>query len=186
MAWCQAITWTNADWSSVKSSNIHVRAISQGMPQPSSIKIYLKMWCLKFHSNFPVANELMKWAPGQPWFYILSLASLGLKILHYNDVIMSMMASQITSLRVVYSTVYSGADQGKHQSSASLAFARGIYRRPVNSLHKGLVMRKMFPFDDIIMSIVSAPFSTDFTPPQITLVYNTWFIIWKVNGFKLS
>ena len=40
---------------------------------------------------------------------------------HYNDVIMSTIASQITSLTIVYSTVYSGADQRKHQSSASLA-----------------------------------------------------------------
>ena len=40
---------------------------------------------------------------------------------HYSDVIMSAMASQITSLTIVYSTVYSGADQGKRQSSASLA-----------------------------------------------------------------
>ena len=36
-------------------------------------------------------------------------------LLHYNDVIMSAMASQITSLTIVYSTVYSDADQGKHQ-----------------------------------------------------------------------
>ena len=42
-------------------------------------------------------------------------------------------------------------DQRKHQSSASLAFVRGIHRRPVNSPHKGPVMRKMFPFDDVIM-----------------------------------
>ena len=41
---------------------------------------------------------------------------------------MTTMASQITSLTVVYSTVYSGADQGKHQSSASLAFVWGIHR----------------------------------------------------------
>ena len=51
----------------------------------------------------------------------------------YNDVTMSAMASQITSLIIVYSTVYSGADQRKHQSSASLAFVRGILRWPVNS-----------------------------------------------------
>ena len=44
-----------------------------------------------------------------------------------------------------------GADQRKHQSSASLAFVRGIHRRPVNSPHKGPVTRKMFPFDDVIM-----------------------------------
>ena len=49
------------------------------------------------------------------------------------------------------SIVYSGANQRKHQSSASLAFVRGIHRWPVNSPHKGAVTRKMFPFDDIIM-----------------------------------
>ena len=70
---------------------------------------------------------------------------------HYNDVIMSAMASQITSLTIVYSTVYSGTDQRKHQSSASLAFVRGIHRWPVNSPHKGPVTRKMFSFDDVIM-----------------------------------
>ena len=54
----KAITWTNVDWSSVKSSDIHIRAISQEMPQPSITKIYLKITCLKFHSKFPGANEL--------------------------------------------------------------------------------------------------------------------------------
>ena len=70
---------------------------------------------------------------------------------HCEDVIMSWMASQITSLTIVYSTVYPGADQKKHQSSVSLAFVRGIHQGPVNSPHKRPVMRKMFPFDDIIM-----------------------------------
>ena len=69
----------------------------------------------------------------------------------YNDVIMSRMASQITSLTIVCSTVYSGADQRTHKSSASLAFVCGIHRWPVNSPHKGTVTRKMFPFDDVIM-----------------------------------
>ena len=55
---------------------------------------------------------------------------------HYNDVIMGTMASIITSLTIVFSTVYSDADQRKHQSSASLAFVRGIHRGPVNSPHK--------------------------------------------------
>ena len=64
---------------------------------------------------------------------------------------MGTIASQITSLPSVYSTVYSGADQSKHQSSASLAFVWGIHRGPVNSPHKGPVTRKMFPFDDVIM-----------------------------------
>ena len=64
---------------------------------------------------------------------------------------MGTMASQITSLAIVYSTVYSGADKRKHQSSASLAFVWGIHRGPVNSPHKWPVTREMFPFDDVIM-----------------------------------
>ena len=72
-------------------------------------------------------------------------------IQHYNDVIMGVIASQITSPTIVYSTVYSGADQRKYQSSASLAFVLGIHRWPVNSPHKGPATRKMFPFDDVIM-----------------------------------
>ena len=69
---------------------------------------------------------------------------------HYTDVIMSALASQITSLPVVYS-VYSGSEQRKHQSSASLAFVRGIHWWLVNSPQKGPVTQKQFPFDDIIM-----------------------------------
>ena len=71
---------------------------------------------------------------------------------HYNVVIMSSTASQITGLTIVCSTLYSSTDQRKHQSSASLAFVRGIHRWPVNSPHKGPVTRKMFPFDDVIMA----------------------------------
>ena len=70
---------------------------------------------------------------------------------HYDDVIMTMLASQITSLTVVYSIVYSGVNQRKHQSSASLAFLREIHRGPMNFPHKWPVTRKMFPFDDVIM-----------------------------------
>ena len=70
---------------------------------------------------------------------------------HDSDVIMGAMASQITSLTIVYSTVYSCADKGKHQSSESPAFVRGIHRSPVSSQHKWPVTRKMFPFDDVIM-----------------------------------
>ena len=73
------------------------------------------------------------------------------KCSHYDDVIMGTIASQITSLTSVYSTVCSGADQRKHQSSASLAFVWGIHRGPVNSPHKWPVTRKMFPFDNVIM-----------------------------------
>ena len=61
---------------------------------------------------------------------------------HYNDVIMVAISSQITSLAIVYSTVYSDADQRKHQSSALLTFVRGIHRGLMNSPHKWPVTRK--------------------------------------------
>ena len=57
---------------------------------------------------------------------------------------------------IAYSTVYSGADERKHQSPASLAFVWGIHRWPVNYPHKGPVTRKMFPFDDVIMCRVNS------------------------------
>ena len=66
------------------------------------------------------------------------------------------MASQISGVSIIYSTIYSGADQRKHQSSASLAFVRGIHRWPVNSPHKGPVTWNMFPFDDVIVSTILA------------------------------
>ena len=85
---------------------------------------------------------------------------------------MGTMVSQITSLTIVYSTVYSGADPTKHQSSASLAFVRGIHRWALNSPHKGPATRKMFPFDDVFMMflitkqmvhILNVPFHTEET-----------------------
>ena len=66
---------------------------------------------------------------------------------HNSDVIMD-----ATSLTIVYSTVYTGADQRKHHSSASLVLLRGIHRWPVTSPYKGSVTRKMFPFGDVIMN----------------------------------
>ena len=75
---------------------------------------------------------------------------------------MGAIASQITSLMIVYSTVYSGADKKKRESSASLAFVRGIRRGPVNSPHKWPVTRKMFPFDDVIMRYGKVDYETIF------------------------
>ena len=54
-------------------------------------------------------------------------------VLHYNDVTIGLIASHITSLTIVYSAVYSDADQRKHLSPASLAFVRGFHRGPVAS-----------------------------------------------------
>ena len=62
----------------------------------------------------------------------------------YSDVIMGVMASQITSLTIVHSTIYLEANQRKHQTSASLAFVQGIHRWPVNSPYKWPVTQKMF------------------------------------------
>ena len=76
--------------------------------------------------------------------------------LHYSDVIMSMMASQITSVLIVYSTICSG--QIKENIKAPChwplwgEFASD--RWPVNSLHKGPVTQKMFPFDDVMGSFM--------------------------------
>ena len=77
----------------------------------------------------------------------------------------------ITSLTIVYSIVYSVSDQRKHQSSASLAFVRGIHRWPVNSLHKWPVTREMFPFDDVIMyfSIVRKQYFSSLAAPRVVI-----------------
>ena len=88
---------------------------------------------------------------------------------HYSDIIMGAIASQITSLTTVYSSVYSDADQRKHQSSASLAFVHGIHRRPVKSLHIGAMTRKMFPFDDVIMRYVYSEFLVNLSETHFQL-----------------
>ena len=88
---------------------------------------------------------------------------------HYSDVIMGPMGSQITSLTIVYWTVYSGADQRKHQSSSSLAFVRGIHRWPVNFPHKWPVTRKMFPFDHVIMKVV------------LNILHHNWYRIYFIQ-----
>ena len=77
---------------------------------------------------------------------------------------------------------YSGADQRKHQSSASLAFVRGIHRWPVNSPHKGPVTRKMFPFDDVIMVLIM---QDDWEPrlPRISTTSHHRDIIKKIQTY---
>ena len=88
---------------------------------------------------------------------------------------MNAMASQITSLSIVYSTVYLGADQIKRQSSASLAFVRGIHRWPVNTPHKGPVTRKMFPFQDSRFKMALL------LPIKHRIIYITVISTWNVN-----
>ena len=97
---------------------------------------------------------------------------------YYNDAILSAMAAQITSLMIVYSAVYSSADQRKDQSSASLVFVSGIYRWPVNSPHKGPVTRKMFPFDDGIMTELG------YSDLSVLKLINDDFQIWYLIGWQ--
>ena len=170
MAWCLMAPSYYLDqcWP-VRFSDIHLRAISQGILQPSITKMGFKIAYFKFHPNFPGANQV---SPVETYTSSnLVIIGSGIGIIchirtepkqscrqletplneHYGDVKMGAIVSQITSLTIVYSTVYLDADQRKHQSSASLAFVRGIHRGPVNSPHKWLVTRKMFPFDDVII-----------------------------------
>ena len=97
-------------------------------------------------------------------------------VAHYSGVIMGAIASQITSLTILYSTMYSGADQRKHQSSASPAFVRGIHRRPVKSLHKRPITRKMVPFDDVIMDLIYGlvPDNWCSISPWVTVLAIVW------------
>ena len=98
---------------------------------------------------------------GVPWLLDMRPSRWSI---HYNDVIRSAMASQITGVPIVCSAVCLSVDRRKHQSSVSLAFERGIHRWPMNSLHKGPVTRKKFAFDDIIIYI--------------------WFALTKVCGYR--
>ena len=100
-----------------------------------------------------VSKRGPRWINLTVLYMVPSLATSGTGVTHYNDVIMSKMASQITGQTIVYSTVYSGTDERKHRSYTSLAFVRRIHRWPVNSPHKLPVTRKMLPFDDVIMPL---------------------------------
>ena len=121
-----------------------------------TVCIFLGTYCRNSHhidQRVPLPSFVCKCIP-LSWkmsFRLKWLPVYACKENHYIDIIMSTMASQITSPTIVYSTVHSGTDERKHQSSVSLAFVRGIHRWLVNSLHKGPVTQKMFPFDDIIM-----------------------------------
>ena len=88
-------------------------------------------------------SDLFHWSS---WFMkeCCSVPGIILCMHHYSDFLMGAMASQLTSPTIVDLMVYWGADQIKYQSSASLAFVRGIHWWPVNSPHKWPVTRIMF------------------------------------------
>ena len=113
---------------------------------------YMIYWCYSSAFSMVIWTqcEFIKLPRHETHYFIIELINKS-SISHYSDIIMSMMVSQVTSSTNVYSTVYSGTDQRKRQSSMSLALVRGIHQSPVNSPHKGPVMWKMFPLVDIIM-----------------------------------
>ena len=123
--------------------------ISKCVLMSYTVCVKLNFHVHKLTSRSFLEADLVFW-PEQTEYHRL-LIKTRFNINHYNDVIMGPIASQITSHSIVYSIVYSDADQRKYHSSASLAFVRGIHRGPVNSPHKWPVTRKLFPFDDVIM-----------------------------------
>ena len=115
--------------------------------------------------------------------------------MHYSDVRMGTTAAQITSLTIVYSAIYLGADPRKQQSSAPLAFVRENHRWEVNSPHKWPITRKMFPFDDVIMARHSqklaytqqTTFVDSFTETEMSSFlwnYHHW-LHWKLSKWQL-
>ena len=133
LSWALKMTWTFS-YPQYIQSNMHTFFISFAFSSLSVIS-----------SDCPSASEgKLTVEKSEAWVsdYIY---------VHYGDVIMGAIASQFTSITIVYSTVYSDADQRKHQSSASLAFVRGIHRGPVIFTYKWPVTWKIFPFDDVIM-----------------------------------
>ena len=102
---------------------------------------------------------------------------------------MSKWASQITSLTIVYWTIYSGTEKRKHQSFASLAFLRGIYQWPVNSPHKGPVMQKIHLMISScrwwIYALVTWPSDTNVTAIFVRPHLSAWPVWWKVPWAKI-
>ena len=110
---------------------------------------------------------------------------------NYSDVIMSAITSQITGVSIVCWAVCSGAD--RRNSKASLAYVRGIHRWPVDSPHKGSVIRRMSSFDDVIMASIWNVNDMDRTSLSLTttkhnnarIIYIIPRVTWEVSGLKM-
>ena len=155
--WCISISGCNDDgipggygyryiywYINKRSYHFEIRSFGQGSPPDQ---------CNKLGCPRNTGKQVIYFMQVQLWIFKFSITQL--TRIHYSDIIMSAMASQITSLTIVYLTVYSSADRSKHQSSASLAFVWGIHQWPVNSPHKWPVTRETFPFDNVIMNLFS-------------------------------
>ena len=147
---CTCISWSNRGCEKPETMTPYERRITGNSTVCSTV-------CSGQHlSKFHIPGPL--WLPLTYGFPPQSASNAG----HYHDVIMTTTASQITSLTVVYSTVYSDADQRKHQSSASLAFVWGIHRDRRIPRTKGQLRGKCchlmtsswsFSFGDIIVHV---------------------------------
>ena len=125
-----------------RTANNCARNFDRGFPQKRLLARDFRRKIHPWLGNFCRGGHL---PPPQRLRLSWGLSAYGaVRFIHYCDAIMGTVASQVTSLTIVYTTVYSDADQSKHQSSASLAFVWGIHRGPVNSPHKWPVTRKMF------------------------------------------
>ena len=117
------------------------------------ICIYIICMCVCTpYGHLFLIKERVIISPFAPESLAIDFATVSVQYNHCNDVTMSSIASQITSLTVVYSTVYSDADQRKHQSFASLAFVWGIHRDRWIPRTQGQLRGKMFPLYDVIMT----------------------------------
>ena len=116
--------------------------------------LYMYIWCIiyiysyilfgyKFHRNMFIGDHFTTKHRSPNRRQVASL--------HYSDVIMGAMASKITSLTIVHSTVYSGADQRNIKALRHWPLCEGFTGDRVNSPYKWPVTRKTFPFDDVIM-----------------------------------
>ena len=109
---------------------------------------------------------------------LILLLHLLVNEIHYSDITLSVIVYQITGISTVCSTVYSGAHHTKYPSPASLAFVRGIHRRPADSPHKGPATWKMFPFDDVIMKPTFRPQQeNDFSATVQTTNTNSYSLV---------
>ena len=125
---------------------------------------YLFLCVLSFS---PGIVEIIRILPNAKQTQLICTQPIPWLLMHYNDVIMKAMASEITDVSIVCSTVCSGADRRKHQSSPSRAFVRGVHRWPVDSPHKGPVTRSVIfdSFNRQFMLTSSSRNTTRFTGP---------------------
>ena len=104
--------------------------------------------CFNHHRRYQFFTEL----PAEVSFCCLLVTNVSVlcHLPHSRSLLIQSDINKQTGVSIVSSTACSGVNQRKHRSTASLAFVRGIQRRPLDSPHKGPVTRKMFPFDDVI------------------------------------